>query len=133
MDIYGDAEDRRRFLWLLGWIAFDERWDVPAWCLLTNHFHLVLTVPAASLSAGMHRLGTRYARWFNARYLRTGHVFERRFSSKRIESDEQMENTLHYILANPVKAGLCGDAREWPWLGGELLGGELLGGALLRG
>ena len=121
MAIYASAGDRKRFLDLLGWISFDERWNVPAWCLLTNHFHLVVEIPAATLSAGMHRLATRYARWFNARYVRTGHLFERRFSSKRIEGDEQMANTLQYILDNPVKAGLCRDPHEWPWLGGELV------------
>jgi putative transposase len=119
--IYAAVGDRTRFLDLLGWISFDHEWDVPAWCLLTNHFHLVLDVPAGSLSEGMHRLASRYAHWFNARHLRTGHLFERRFSSKRVEGDEQMENTVQYILDNPVKAGLCRDPREWPWLGGELL------------
>ena len=126
VDIYTALPDRKRFLDLLGWISFDHKWDVPAWCLLTNHFHLVVEVPAASLSAGMHRLASRYAHWFNARHLRTGHFFERRFSSKRIEGEDQMENTLQYILDNPVKAGLCLDPREWPWLGGELLRGALV-------
>lgn len=60
-------------------------------------------------------------RWFNERHERKGHLFERRFSAKRIEDDEQLYNTAQYILQNPVKAGLCSNPFDWRWLGGKLL------------
>ena len=73
---------------------------------MTNHFHLIVEIPSENLSAGMHRLNGVYAQWFNERHDRTGHLFERRFSAKRIEGDEQLQNTAEYVLQNPVKAGL---------------------------
>jgi putative transposase len=88
---------------------------------MTNHFHLIVEIPSENLSSGMHRVNGVYARWFNERHDRSGHLFERRFSAKRIEGDEQLQNTAEYILQNPVKAGLCSNPFDWPWLGGKLV------------
>jgi REP element-mobilizing transposase RayT len=121
IDIYGNTVDRDRFLTLLGWISHDEIWTVHAWCLMSNHFHLIVEIRKENLSAGMHRLAGRYARWFNETYDRTGHLFERRYSAKRIEGEVQLRNTAEYILANPIRAGLCTNPWDWRWLGGDLL------------
>lgn len=121
VNIYTNTIDRDRFLALLGWISHDEVWTVHAWCLMSNHFHLLVAIERETLSAGMHRLASRYARWFNETHDRKGHLFERRFSAKRIEGDLQLRNTAEYILANPVKAGLCTSPWDWRWLGGELV------------
>ncbi len=88
---------------------------------MTNHFHLIVEIRLPNLSAGMHRLNSVYAKWFNDRHERTGHVFERRFAAKRIEGDEQLRNTAQYIVDNPVKANLCANPSEWRWMGGALL------------
>jgi putative transposase len=117
-DIYRDVNDRRLFLSLLGRIADESEWSLHAWCLMTNHFHLVVENRHANLSAGMHRLNGLYARWFNDRYERTGHLFERRFAAKSIEGDAQLFNTAEYVFDNPVRAGLCRSRQEWPWVGG---------------
>lgn len=119
--IYLGTDDRHLFLAMLDRAARDLSWSVQAWCLMTNHFHLVVEIPSENLSAGMHRLNGVYAQWFNERHERTGHLFERRFSAKRVEGDEQLHNTAEYILQNPVKAGLCSNPFDWPWLGGPLL------------
>lgn len=118
MDIYCDVVDRYLFLDLLDRIAGDSKWALHAWCLMTNHYHLVLESRQQNLSAGMHRLNGRYARSFNARYVRTGHLFERRFWAEPIEDDQQLFNTAEYVFDNPVRAGLCASRREWPWVGG---------------
>jgi hypothetical protein len=65
-----------------------------------------------------HSLNGLYARWFNDRYERTGHLFERRFGAKPVEGDRQLFNTAEYVFDNPVRAGLCASRQEWPWLGG---------------
>jgi putative transposase len=120
-NIYLDSDDRHLFLALLNRIVRDLSWSLDAWCLMTNHFHLIVEIPSENLSAGMHRLNGIYAQAFNDRHERTGHLFERRFSAKRIEDEEQLRNTAEYILQNPVKAGLCSNPFDWPWLGGTLL------------
>ena len=119
--IYLGTDDRHLFLARLDRIVRDLSWSLHGWCLMTNHFHLIIEIPSENLSAGMHRLNSVYAQWFNERHERTGHLFERRFSAKRVEGDEQLQNTADYVLQNPVKAGLCSNPFDWPWLGGPLL------------
>ena len=90
-------------------------WNVHAFCLMPNHYHLIVEATQQQLSQGMHRLNGRYARSFNERYEATGHVFERRFWSWAIESDEHLERALRYVGNNPVEAGLCERVIDWPW------------------
>jgi putative transposase len=71
----------------------------------------------------MQRLGSGYARRFNARHRRKGHVFEQRFWSSLVKSERELELVVSYIQGNPVTAGLCDDPTDWPWLGGRLLWG----------
>ena len=119
--IYLNDVDRDVFLALLRRVAGDARWRVHAWCLMTNHFHLLVEVPPESLARGMHRLNGVYAQWFNERHDRTGHLFERRYSATRVEGDRQLRNTVQYLLNNPVKASLCANPFSWPWLGGPMI------------
>jgi putative transposase len=93
---------------------------------MTNHFHLLIETKTENLAQGMHRINSRYAHVANERHRRTGHVFERRYASRLIESETQLRNTAVYIAHNPVAAELCADARDWPWLGGPMLA-EALG------
>jgi putative transposase len=118
MSIYADVVDRRVFLAYLERVAGDAEWTLYAWCLMTNHFHLVLENRRPNLSQGMHRLNGLYARWFNDRHERTGHLFGKRFGAKAIEDDRQLFNTAEYVFDNPVRAGLCRSRQEWQWLGG---------------
>jgi REP element-mobilizing transposase RayT len=121
-DIFLTADDRRVFLALLGRIALEREWLLQTWCLMTNHFHLVLETRHANLSAGMQRVNGVYAQWFNAWHGRTGHLFGRRFWSKRIEGETQLRDTAEYVFHNPVRAGLCADPWDWRWSGGVLFG-----------
>ena len=98
---------------------FGWRYDV--YCLMTTHFHLVLPVKLASLSAGMHWLNGIWAQRMNRRWGRTGHLFENRFSAWVVRDEEHWIETCRYVLENPVKAGLCESALDWPWSGGRLL------------
>ncbi len=90
-------------------------WETYAYCLMTNHYHFVFRTSAADIAAGMHRLNSRWARRYNRRYLFTGHVFERRYSSRLVKSDEQLIGAIRYVVLNPVRAGLCDHPSEWEW------------------
>lgn len=113
--IYHDDDDRRLFLVLRDQVVRRCRWRMLAYCLMTNHFHLLIETPAPNLSAGMHRLNGDYAKYFNARHSVDGHLFDRRFGSRLIETEEHLADTLRYIAFNPVEAGLCAHPREWRW------------------
>jgi putative transposase len=113
--IYHDNHDRRMFLILRDRVVQRYGWGLHAHCLMTNHFHLLVETPEPNLSEGMHRLNGGYARYFNDRYELDGHLFDRRFGSRLVETDEDLAGTLSYIAFNPVKAGLCNHPWEWRW------------------
>ena len=97
-------------------------WRCHAYCLMTTHYHLLLETSRDSLSQGMHRLNGLYAQRFNARHKRRGHVFESRFNAYVVETEDHLEAAAQYVLNNPVRAGLCERAYQWPWSGGLLEG-----------
>ena len=99
---------------------FGRTYDV--YTLMSSHFHLVMPTTLSSLSAGMHRLMGSYAQRINRRHNRTGHLFENRFSAWVIRDEDHWRETCRYVLENPVKAGLCASALDWPWSGGRYLG-----------
>jgi putative transposase len=116
--LFEDDIDRSSFIALLGQTAARLRWICHAYCLMTTHYHLLVETNQHSLSTGMHRLNGVYAQGFNRRHARKGHLFEQRFSAYVVDTDEHLEAACSYILDNPVRAGLCDRAEEWPWSGG---------------
>jgi putative transposase len=86
-----------------------------AYCLMPNHYHLLVETPRANLDDAMHRLNSAYAVRFNRRHGRTGHVFQGRYGSKLITDDSYALTVVRYIAANPVQAGLCAAPEDWPW------------------
>jgi putative transposase len=98
---------------------FGLRYD--AYCLMSSHFHLIVRATLTSLSAGMHWLNGVYAQRFNRRHNRTGHLFENRFSARIMKDEEHWLESCRYVLENPVEAGLCEFALDWPWSGGDFL------------
>jgi REP element-mobilizing transposase RayT len=115
--IFRTEADRQLFLRLLADVVSRQDWVVHVFCLMTNHYHLVVEALRDDLSRGFHRLNGVYAQGFNRRYARTGHLFGDRFWSREIESDEQLTDTCRYVLANPVRAGLCPTVDAWRWSG----------------
>jgi putative transposase len=110
--------DRLDFVRLLGVIddavAVSE-WVCLAYCLMTNHFHLVVRLGRASLSSGMHRINSQYARRYNERHGQVGHVFEARFAAAAVIHESHLFEALRYVPLNPVRAGICSDPGEWEW------------------
>src|SRR6187397_842827 len=85
--IFLEDADRLLFLRLLGRVERDAQWQPFAWCLMTNHFHLVLRTPTETLASGMQRLNGVYARRFNAKHLLEHHLFGRRYDARFIRDE----------------------------------------------
>ena len=113
--IFEDDLDRATYLGLLGTVVVLMRWRCLSYCLMPNHVHLVVETPDPNLAAGMCRLHGQYARWFNRRHRRVGHLFQSRYGSSRVHDDAQFWMTLAYVARNPVAAGLCKSAEGWSW------------------
>jgi REP element-mobilizing transposase RayT len=114
--IFIDTEDRQLFLRLLVAAVRKRGWHCLSYCLLDNHFHLVLETPTENLGLGMRDLCSQYAQLFNERHeTGGGHLFQARFGSKLVRNDEQLAQLFRYVAHNPVGAGLCSDPAEWPW------------------
>jgi putative transposase len=96
-------------------------WRYHAYCLMSSHFHLIVRTALPSLSSGMHWLNGVYAQRFNRRYGRRGHLFENRFSARVLRDEQHWEKSCMYVLENPVAAGLCEFAADWPWSGGRFV------------
>jgi putative transposase len=120
-DIVRDDHDRLFFRRQLTLARRRHHWLVYAWCLMTNHFHLVVVSDLEELSHGMHLLKFRHAQVFNERHDRVGHLFQGRFEARALEGDQHFITVCEYVLDNPVRAGLCDGRADWRWLGGELL------------
>jgi REP-associated tyrosine transposase len=114
-DIFLCDRDREVYLATLADVVGRKRWACLAYCLMRNHVHLLVETREPNLGAGMGRLHTLYAQGFNKAYGRCGHVFQGRFGSVSMRSDEQLITTARYVALNPVEAGLCGAPEEWRW------------------
>ncbi len=101
-DVFVADADFDRFEWLLGDAAMACGVEVHAYCLMTNHFHLLLHCPMAGLSEVMQSIQFRYAQWFNQRYERDGPVFRGRFRSVLVTDDEQLGVVGRYVHRNPL-------------------------------
>jgi len=113
--IVRDDEDRHGFLELLADAAGHYRWRCHAFCLMDNHYHVVLEATQEDLSNGMHRMNGVHAQRFNLRHGRRGHLFGDRFASWVIATEDHLFAACRYVLENPVRAGLCERPQDWPW------------------
>lgn len=115
MEIFRDDADRTRFLELLGRVVDLFRWDLHAYVLMGNHYHLLLTTPEPTLSRGMRQLNGVYTQAFNRRHGRTGHVLQGRFHAVRVQREGHLLELARYVVLNPVRAGIASSAAAWRW------------------
>lgn len=113
--IYADDRDRRRFLDVLGEVVESYRWCCHAYCLMPNHYHLVVDTPLANLSRGMRQLNGLYTQRYNRRHSRVGHVFQGRFKGILVERESHMLELARYVVLNPVRAGIVGAPEDYAW------------------
>ena len=113
--IFSFDGDRVDFLECLARVVERHELRCLAYCLMSNHYHLVLETADGHVSSAMKSLNGRYSLRFNRRYGRDAHLFRNRFGAVLQESETQLLSALRYTVRNPVDAGLCAAPEEWPW------------------
>jgi REP element-mobilizing transposase RayT len=113
--IVHDNDDVTAFLSSLRLTCARYGWRVFAWCIMPNHYHLVLETMRPTLAHGMRRHNSTYAQWFNERHGRVGHVFQGRYKSFVVATDRYLLTLMRYVELNPVRAELVSDPAAWPW------------------
>lgn len=113
--IYKDDEDRSSFLAVLDGINKRFNWVCHAYCLMGNHYHLVIETPDGNLSKGMRQLNGVYTQRYNRRHRRAGHVFQGRYKAIVIERESYLLEVSRYVVLNPVRARAVGKPDEWRW------------------
>jgi putative transposase len=114
-DIYEDDLDRAAFLELFGEVCKRYQWDCHAYCLMNNHYHLLVETYEGNLSQGMRQLNGVYSLRYNGRHTKVGHVFQGRYKAILVEKEAYLLELSRYIVLNPVRAGMVRYSQDWPW------------------
>ncbi len=113
--IFLSEEDRRLFLGVLSEAVSDCNWAVHAYCLMDNHYHLLIETPDGNLSKGMRQLNGVYTQRFNRQHGRVGHVFQGRYKAIIVQKESYLLELARYVVLNPVRARMVRSPAEWPW------------------
>lgn len=113
--IFLDDADRAAFVNNLGRVAGRFDWRLWAWCLMGNHYHLLVETLQPTLSRGMREVNGVYTQGFNRRHGRVGHVLQGRYKAVLVDKDSYLLELSRYVVLNPVRAGLVATTGEWPW------------------
>ncbi|MFD2367641.1 transposase [Pseudoduganella sp. GCM10020061] len=113
--IFEEDDDRYVFLELLGKAAAKYDLLFLAYCLMGNHYHLILQTRLANLSAAMQFINGVYTQRYNKRHSTCGHVFQGRFFASLVQVQPYMTEVCRYVELNPVRARLVQDPHEWKW------------------
>lgn len=92
-----------------------SKYRIFAYCIMSNHVHLLLKIKKEELEQIFRRIGARYVYWYNKKYDRCGHLFHDRFKSEAVEDDAYILTVLRYIIQNPQKAGITDGPEEYEW------------------
>lgn len=114
-DIFQDDIDRQQYLMRVRHYLERYKMHIYAYCLMTNHVHLLVYDNGEDISKFMQGLSLSYVIYFNSRYARSGHLFQGRFTSVLIKSEAQLVQTAKYIHLNPVKAGIVNEVGQYRW------------------
>ena len=123
--IYEDDADRERFLTVFAEVVRDFNWVCHAYCLMGNHYHLLIETPDANLSKGMRQLNGVYTQASNRRHGRVGHLFQGRFKAILVDADSYLLEVARYVVLNPVRARMMRDPAKWPWSSYRAMIGEV--------
>ena len=113
--IFGDDCDRESFLNSLHKVVKRYNWLCHAYCLMGNHYHLIIETPDGNLSLGMRQLNGVYTQLFNKRHDRVGHLFQGRYKAILVQKDSHLQETCRYVVLNPVRAQMVEKPDQWIW------------------
>jgi REP-associated tyrosine transposase len=113
--IFRDNSDRELFLNTLARVTERYHWICHGYCLMNNHYHLVIETPDGNLSKGMRQLNGVYTQAFNQRHHRVGHIFQGRFKAILVQKDSHFLEVCRYVVLNPVRAKAVSHPRQWKW------------------
>ncbi len=113
--IFLDDQDHKNFLETIHRVTVRYNWLCHAYCLMDNHYHLIIETPDGNLSIGMRQLNGVYTQLFNNRYERAGHLFQGRFKVVVVQKDSHLMEACRYIVLNPVRAKIMESPRLWKW------------------
>ncbi|MBP2638629.1 MAG: Transposase like protein [Firmicutes bacterium] len=113
--IFEEDDDRQRFLQTLGHYKMLSNYLLYGYCLMDNHVHLLIKETNEPLAQVVKRISSSYVHWYNQKYERCGHLFQERFKSEAVETEEYFLTVLRYIHQNPIKAGIIPAFGEYLW------------------
>ena len=113
--VFKDDQDRINFLNTLQHVNKRYNWICHAYCLMDNHYHLLIETPDGNLSKGMRHLNGVYTQSFNRRHKRVGHIFQGRFKAIIVEKERHLLELCRYVVLNPVRAGMVSTPQKWRW------------------
>jgi REP element-mobilizing transposase RayT len=113
--IYVDDADRRAFCRCLGLAVERYDWRVHAYCLMDNHYHLIIETVRPTLARGMRHLNGTYTQHVNRRHHRVGHLFQGRYKAILVEREPYLLELCRYVVLNPVRANACRKPDQWRW------------------
>ena len=114
-DIFDDDGDRKMFLEVLGKVVNRFNWLCHAYCLMDNHYHMVIETPQANLSKGMRQLNGLYTQVYNRRHRTVGHLFQGRYKAVLIQKESHLLEVCRYVVLNPVRAKATRRVEQWKW------------------
>jgi putative transposase len=124
--IYRSDADREAFLATLAHVVDRYGWRCHAYCLMDNHYHLLIETPKANLSIGMRQLNGRYTQTYNRHHRRVGHLFQGRFKAILVEKEAHLLELCRYVILNPVRAKAVKQPGEWKWSSYRATAGEAM-------
>ena len=113
--IYDDEHDRKEWLATLNDVCARYRWRVHAYCLMDNHYHLVIETIEGNLSKGMRQLNGVYTQYHNRRHHHTGHLFQGRYKAILVDKEAYLLELTRYVVLNPIGAKMIENMNDWPW------------------
>jgi REP-associated tyrosine transposase len=113
--IFRDNADRKLFLDTLSRVTERFHWICHAYCLMNNHYHLIIETPDGNLSKGMRQLNGVYTQAFNKRHRRVEHLFQGRFKGILVQKESHFMEVCRYVVLNPVRARSVQQPQQWKW------------------
>jgi REP element-mobilizing transposase RayT len=113
--IFLEEDDRLAFLDVLSSVNERYHWLCHAYCLMGNHYHLLIETPEANLALGMRQLNGVYTQHFNKRHGTVGHLFQGRYKAILVQKESHFLEVSRYVVLNPVRGHLVRDPAEWKW------------------